>query len=118
MNDAMPGDSRIILALDVDEVEKAVTLMDAVRGNIGMVKIGIELINAQRAGTVAEHAAERNLGVFWDAKLDDIPTSVGKATAVVAARKGVRMINAHGSAGIEAVRAMVANRGGFSSRSW
>lgn len=115
MNDEQ-NRSRIILALDVDEVGKAVTLMDAVQGHIGMVKIGIELINAQLAGTVAEHAAERNLGVFWDAKLDDIPTSVGKATAVVAGRKGVRMINVHGSAGIEAVRAVVANRAAVANR--
>ncbi len=112
MNNEQNG-SRIILALDVDTVEKAVELMDAVQGQVGMVKIGIELINAQIAGEVAEEAASRNLGVFWDAKLDDIPTSVGKATTVVAGRKGIRMINVHGSAGIEAVRAVVANQGGM-----
>lgn len=111
MSDTHQSDSRIILALDVDDVQKAVALMDAVQGKVGMVKIGIELINAQLAGTVAEHAVARNLGVFWDAKLDDIPTSVGKATKVVAGRKGVRMINVHGSAGVEAVRAVVANQG-------
>lgn len=80
MSDELKDNSRIILALDVDSVGKAVELMDAVRGQIGMVKIGIELINAQLAGNVAEYAEVRNIGVFWDAKLDDIPTSVGKAT--------------------------------------
>ena len=103
--------SRIILALDVDSVEKAVQLMDATKDHIGMVKIGLELINAQLAGEVAKAAHARSVGIFWDGKWDDIPTTAGNAMKVTAQMPGICMVNVHVNADIEGMMAVVANKG-------
>ncbi len=103
-------DSRIILALDVNTVRAATDMMDAVKGKIAMVKIGLELITAQIAGEVAEDAIRRGFGVFWDGKPDDVPRTISKAVREAAAR-GAKMINVHANATVEGMLAAVANKG-------
>lgn len=102
--------SRIILALDANSVKRANELMDAVRGHVQVVKIGLELITAQLAGEVTENAIRRGFDVFWDGKPDDVPRTIGKAVKEAAAR-GAKMINVHANATVEGMMAAVANKG-------
>jgi orotidine-5'-phosphate decarboxylase len=111
MNDKLPlGPNRIILALDVDTVEKAHELMTAVSLQVSYVKIGLELINAQLAGKVAEIANGLGFRVFWDGKLKDIPTTVAKAVKV-ATKSGAFFIDVHADCAVEAMMAAVNQRG-------
>lgn len=102
--------SRIILALDVNSVKKAEELMDAVQGQVKIVKVGLELITAQLAGQVTENAIQRGFEVFWDGKPDDVPRTIGKAVKEAATR-GAKMINVHANATVEGMMAAVANKG-------
>lgn len=102
--------SRIILALDVNSVNRANELMDVMHGQVNVVKVGLELITAQIAGEVTENAIRRGFEVFWDGKPDDVPRTIGKAVKEAAGR-GARMINVHANAGVEGMMAAVANKG-------
>ena len=68
---------------------------------------------AEGAGEVVKFfksvGADLAVDIFLDGKFYDIPTTVGKATAVVA-NLGVVMINVHASAGIDAMFAAVDNK--------
>lgn len=72
----------IILALDYSDLDDARHILNLVRPNIGMIKIGLELFIAcgKEALTLSK---EFNVPVFLDLKLHDVPTTVGKTTGVV-----------------------------------
>jgi len=119
------GKKRIIVALDVDSVDKAIALVDQLTPHVGYFKIGLELIYSMLASLLTakddEEAAQildkiRELfdlikdQTFLDTKLDDIPNTVAGATKAIA-RIGIKIFNVHASAGKEAVKQAVANRG-------
>jgi orotidine-5'-phosphate decarboxylase len=88
---------RLILALDVPNIETGLALLNQVQGHIGLVKIGLELFTANGPAAVKE---VRKLGfdVFLDLKLHDIPNTVAKA--VLSARTlGVSMLTVHTGGG-------------------
>ncbi len=69
---------RLILALDVADLNEASILLDKVAGRVGLVKVGLELFTA--CGPAAVRAVrERGIGVFLDLKLHDIPATVAGA---------------------------------------
>lgn len=121
----MEAKDRIIVALDVDDVGKAIALVEQLEGHVGAFKIGLEFITSMIASLVVPEEwsfAEASLGnirylfrllgekSFWDGKFDDIPNTVGGASLAVS-RMGVKMFNLHASAGREAIRRAVANKG-------
>ena len=83
----------IVVALDVDTAEQALSLVERLRGIVGMFKIGNQLFTAAGPDLV-----RRILGmgerVFLDLKYHDIPNTVAMA-AVEAARLGVSIFNLH-----------------------
>jgi orotidine-5'-phosphate decarboxylase len=89
----------IIIALDVDELERARELVSLLKHDAGMFKIGKQLFT--RYGPQAITMVH-NLGgeVFLDLKFHDIPNTVAKA-AEEAVRHGVFMFNVHASGGFE-----------------
>lgn len=101
---------RIIVALDVDDLDKAKSLVEILAPHVGCFKIGLELITAVGANQIVEFVYLSGGLVFYDGKFDDIPNTVGAASRVVAGL-GVKMFNVHASAGIEAMMAAVANKG-------
>ncbi len=101
---------RIIVALDVDDLDKAKSLVEILAPHVGCFKIGLELITAVGANQIVEFVYSSGGLVFYDGKFDDIPNTVGAASRVVAGL-GVKMFNVHASAGIEAMMAAVANKG-------
>ncbi len=104
-------DKRIILALDVSSPLGASELMGDVVGQVEVVKIGLELINRQVADSVAHVARMSDFKIFWDAKLNDIPRTVGRTVESIVENGTISMFTVHSLSGPESVRAAVNNRG-------
>jgi orotidine-5'-phosphate decarboxylase len=99
----MKPSDRLYVALDVDTLDAATTLMDRFTGVGCGVKIGSQLFTA--AGpTAVEAALARGFAVFLDLKYHDIPNTVAGA-AREATRLGVTMLNVHASGGVAMMRA-------------
>lgn len=101
---------RIIVALDVDSLDKAKSLVESLAPHVGCFKVGLELLTAVGPPKVVEFIHSLGGQVFYDGKFDDIPITVGSAAKAVAGFK-VKMFNVHASAGIESMMAAVANKG-------
>ncbi|MGI6394449.1 MAG: orotidine-5'-phosphate decarboxylase [bacterium] len=102
----MTEKGKIYVALDVDTKEKALEIVNDLKGVGACFKIGKQLFTTVGPEIVKEIVS---LGedVFLDLKYHDIPNTVAKA-ALAAAKLGVKMFNVHASGGrkmMEAVRA-------------
>ncbi len=105
----MDAKERIIVALDVDNFEKAKELIVKLAPHVGCFKVGLELLMAVGAPKIVEFIHAYGGKVFIDGKFDDIPTTVGKASKVIS-DMDVYMYNVHASASLEAMMAAVANK--------
>ena len=77
---------RLIVALDVDNLEQATELVHSLAGEVGMFKIGKQLFT--HAGPQAVRLIQELGGeIFLDLKFHDIPNTVAKA-AIEATRLG------------------------------
>ena len=101
---------RIIVALDVDNLDKAQSLVESLAPHVGCFKVGLELLTAVGAPKVVEFVYSLGGEVFYDGKFNDIPNTVGGAAKAVA-EMNVKMFNVHASAGKKAVEAAIANKG-------
>ncbi len=97
---------KIIVALDVDSVDNAESIIAEIGNSVGAFKIGLQLFTAAGPGYVSR-LAERGIRVFLDLKFHDIPNTVAKA-AVEASKFGVWMMNVHASGGGEMMKRTVA----------
>lgn len=73
----------IFVAIDTPELDRASALAEAVRGEAGGVKLGLEFFAAQGAEGV-RRIADMGLDIFLDLKLHDIPNTVAKAVEALA----------------------------------
>jgi orotidine-5'-phosphate decarboxylase len=94
--------NKLIVALDVEIARAALELVEALRGGVGMFKVGMQLFTAAGPDLVRAivRSGER---VFLDLKYHDIPNTVA-AAAVEATRLGVSMFNVHATGGAEMMR--------------
>src|SRR5678816_4778528 len=96
---------RLIVALDVDNLEQAEELVRLLAREVGMFKIGKQLFT--HAGPQAVRLIQHLGGeIFLDLKFHDIPNTVAKA-AIEATRLGVKMFNVHASGSLEMMRTTV-----------
>ena len=96
---------RLIVALDVDSMDQARSLVERLAGEAGLFKVGKQLFT--HAGPQAVRLIQELGGeIFLDLKFHDIPNTVAKA-AVEAARLGVKMFNVHASGSLEMMRTTV-----------
>jgi len=96
---------RLILALDVDDLERVKALVSLLGSKVGMFKVGKQLFT--HAGPQAVKLIQGMGGeVFLDLKFHDIPNTVAKA-AIAATRLGVKMFNVHASGSLEMMRLTV-----------
>jgi orotidine-5'-phosphate decarboxylase len=99
----MQAKDRIILALDVDETEEAMSLVRELAAYVGAFKVGMQLFNSVGPDIVRRI---QDLGgrVFVDLKLHDIPNTVAGAARVIA-RMGCFMYTVHAAGGSAMIRA-------------
>ena len=97
--------SRLALALDVDDLVAATRLARDLRPWFGTVKVGLELFSAAGPDAITT-LREQGFRVFYDAKLHDIPTTVGKASRVLGAL-GASYVTLHAAGGASMLRAGV-----------
>jgi orotidine-5'-phosphate decarboxylase len=94
---------QLLIALDVEDRRRALSLADQLRDVAGGFKIGNRLFTAEGPAMVRA-LTDRGDRVFLDLKYHDIPNTV--ATAVEAASAlGVWMVNVHASGGSRMMRA-------------
>ncbi len=99
----MDPSDRIFVALDTQNLDKALALAEELRGLVGGVKLGKEFFTAQGpAGVNAVSAL--GLPVFLDLKFHDIPATVTGAVNA-ALRMKPYMLNVHASGGETMMRA-------------
>jgi len=96
----------LIVALDFTTASEAVAMAKRLVAEVGGFKVGLELLLGPGPGIVT---ALRDLGppVFVDAKLHDIPNTVGAAARQLA-RLGARWVTVHGGGGGPMLAAAVA----------
>ncbi len=99
-----PPEAPIALALDVSDLDAAEALARELAGEVGLLKVGLELSWAH--GPEAVRRIATHGPVFVDAKLHDIPNTVERASANIA-RLGVAMLNVHALGGDAMMRAAV-----------
>lgn len=104
----MKGADRLIVALDVPSVDEARELVARIGDAAGVWKIGLELLYSGGADLARELAREGR-EVFIDAKLLDIPNTVERATASIAAM-GATFLTVHGH-DVKTMQAAMTGRG-------
>ncbi|MEH1781230.1 MAG: orotidine-5'-phosphate decarboxylase [Nostoc sp.] len=95
-------EQRVIVALDVPDVESAIALIDQLP-QVGFWKVGLELFTST-GPKILEVLKSRQKRIFLDLKFDDIPNTVAGACRS-AARYGVDLLTIHATAGRDALKA-------------
>lgn len=121
----MKNKTKLILALDVDSLSKAIKLVKELSPYVAFFKIGLELINtiialiiapARKNEAISNARKIRKLfsllkgRIMWDGKFHDIPNTMAGATRVIT-DMGVEMLTIHASAGLSAIEKTVDNKG-------
>ena len=95
----------LVVALDVDHADQALSLVDQLSGIAGMFKVGKQLFTGAGPDVVRKIIA-RGEHVFLDLKFHDIPNTVAKA-GVQAVHLGVSVFNLHALGGSVMMRTTV-----------
>ncbi len=90
---------RLVLALDVDDGQTALSLVERLEEYVGVFKVGMQLFTRE-GPEIIRRIRERGGKVFYDAKYHDIPTTVSRAGRM-AVGLGVHIYNVHTLGGYE-----------------
>ena len=93
---------KLVLALDVEEIEEAKKLVDEWGEYIGTFKVGLQLFCGYGL-EIINYIKEKNSNFFLDVKLHDIPNTVEKASYNII-KNGANFFNVHATGGIEMMR--------------
>ncbi|NLZ38310.1 MAG: orotidine-5'-phosphate decarboxylase [Firmicutes bacterium] len=88
---------KVIVALDVETEEQALSLTEKLKDYVGAFKVGLQLYNSVGPGIVKK-IADQGCRVFLDLKFHDIPNTVARAAEAVVGL-GAFMLNVHASGG-------------------
>jgi len=95
---------RIILALDVDTQEEALSLANRLSGHVGAFKVSLRLFSTSGPQIVSR--LQETGQVFIDLKLHDIPSTVAAAGRALT-RVGCSMLSAHAAGGVVMLKELV-----------
>ncbi|MGE5585218.1 MAG: orotidine-5'-phosphate decarboxylase [Bacillota bacterium] len=102
----MRGKGEVIVALDMDSSNEALSLVERLMPDIAMYKVGMELFYS--CGPAVIHSiAALGARVFLDLKLHDIPATVGRAIATLVMR-GVDILDVHAAGGSDMMKEALA----------
>lgn len=93
---------KLVLALDVDNKEKAENLVKELKDYVGVFKVGKELFTAE-GPSIFKMIRENGGKIFADLKYHDIPNTVASAARTLV-RHGVEIFNVHASGGYEMMK--------------
>lgn len=93
----MSDTPKILVALDFDQLDACLGLVDQLDPKLCRLKIGKEMFTLF-GPSLLERLHQKGFDVFLDLKFHDIPTTVAKALKA-AASLGVWMVNVHASGG-------------------
>lgn len=99
------NDSKIIVALDFDDLERARKLVEQLDPQLCKLKVGKEMFTLFGPEWV-RYLVARKFKVFLDLKFHDIPNTVAKACKA-AAELGVWMVNVHATGGEKMMSAAI-----------
>ena len=105
----------IILALDVNSLTKAQSIVSDLKNYIGGIKIGMEFFNSFGPEGVRD-ISKFDIPIFLDLKLHDIPMTVYK-TVKTLMELDIAIINVHSSGGREMLEAAAKARNEFKDKS-
>jgi len=97
------NDPQIIVALDYDNQQDVINLVEQLDSSLCRLKIGKELFTAC-GPDIVKRVQDLGFDVFLDLKFHDIPATVAKACAT-AANLGVWMLNVHAMGGSDMLKA-------------
>jgi orotidine-5'-phosphate decarboxylase len=100
---------KILCAIDTADMDAALSLAEALRDQVGGVKLGKEFFTAQGPAGVAR-IADTGHRIFLDLKFHDIPNTVAGAVRA-ATGLGCFMLTIHASGGAAMIAAAVEARG-------
>ena len=103
MTNTITAKDRIVLALDIDSEQEALTLVSELKDVVGMFKVGHQLFTAYGPDIVRKIIGMGGR-VFLDLKYHDIPNTVAKASAE-AVKLGVSIFNVHALGGLDMMKA-------------
>lgn len=104
----MNTDKRLIVAIDVDTMEKVQELVECLGDSVSYYKVGMELFYSV-GSQVITYLSARGKNIFLDLKLHDIPNTVGKSLAALVGVAGISMLNVHASGGLAMMTAAAAS---------
>ncbi len=93
---------RLIFALDVPTEREALRLVDLLRDEVGLFKVGKQLF-VSSGPDIVKKIRRRHAEVFLDLKFHDIPRTVAKAAAE-ATKLGVSMLDVHAAGSVDMMR--------------
>ncbi len=96
---------KIVLALDVEELDEAKILVDTLYPYVGTFKVGLQLYT-KYGNDIINYISNKNSNFFLDVKLHDIPNTVEKASENVVLR-GANFFNVHATGGLAMMEAAV-----------
>lgn len=96
---------KLILALDVDNIEEARSLIKELKEYIGVFKIGLQLFTSI-GPDIINMAHDEGVKIFFDGKFNDIPNTVAQASSNLI-KMGVSFFNIHISGGSKMITATV-----------
>ena len=105
----------IILALDVNSLTKAQSILSDLKSHIGGIKLGMEFFNSFGPEGVKD-ISRFNIPIFLDLKLHDIPVTVYK-TIKTLMELDIAIINVHSSGGRDMLEAAAKARNEFTEKS-
>lgn len=87
------GKEKLIVAIDTDDYEKAVNLINSLENSVDIYKVGLENYIASRGKTI-DYLKSKGKKIFLDLKFHDIPNTM-KSAVRAAIRDGVWMMTIH-----------------------
>ena len=99
---------RLIVALDLQNVDEAMAIVEKLDGVVSFFKVGLWLQFAKGVDNLIAHLVGSNKKLFLDAKMFDVPETVARAVATIAQR-GASFVTVHGDENI--MRAAVKAKG-------
>ncbi|MBR2069595.1 MAG: orotidine-5'-phosphate decarboxylase [Candidatus Gastranaerophilales bacterium] len=94
---------KLVLALDVEDINEAKKLVDDLSSYIGTFKVGLQLFCGYGL-EIINYIKQKNSNFFLDVKLHDIPNTVEHASYNVI-KNGANFFNVHATGGIEMMKA-------------